>query len=411
MRRKLLHLFGAVLCVMLFTGCRETGPQKGGDDMRKYPFYDADYANAAYGYTAERLYQPYFKGNIIYNELVLLVDDGAEISGNLLYEPLRIIAVKDNTLKTDYSPDTDYRVEGNKIVRREGSAAPYLTEANLRGEGIGEPFNRVDTLPFGDILTDYVVWGDVVYTESPLFYGHYLSVTYAVDVKSYPKDVFKAYDEINLSGVIDKLYAKQDIKTVVIGDSISEGCSSSETFNHEPYTPPYGKLVKAGLAARYGVNVDLVNLSKGGEMSAYGAAQARIDAINAENPDLVIIGFGMNDGNSTAPRISAQAFCDNLETMIKKVKAANPDCSFILLHTYPPNPGFGNAYSVFDGYMAKLTELAARENACVVDMFKVGRHMLEQKRYAEISANGVNHPNDFFTRVYAMNILSALIDY
>lgn len=30
--------------------------------------------------------------------------------------------------------------------------------------------------------------------------------------------------------------------------------------------------------------------------------------------------------------------------------------------------------------------------------------------YTEISSNNVNHPNDFMARVYAMTLLSALID-
>ena len=37
--------------------------------------------------------------------------------------------------------------------------------------------------------------------------------------------------------------------------------------------------------------------------------------------------------------------------------------------------------------------------------------MLETKNYYEIAGNNVNHPNDFIHRVYAMNILSAMLDF
>ena len=37
--------------------------------------------------------------------------------------------------------------------------------------------------------------------------------------------------------------------------------------------------------------------------------------------------------------------------------------------------------------------------------------MLEKKKYYEIGANNINHPNDFIHRFYAMNLLSAIFDF
>ena len=34
--------------------------------------------------------------------------------------------------------------------------------------------------------------------------------------------------------------------------------------------------------------------------------------------------------------------------------------------------------------------------------------MLERKNYLDLSGNGVNHPNDFLHRIYAMRVLEVL---
>lgn len=36
---------------------------------------------------------------------------------------------------------------------------------------------------------------------------------------------------------------------------------------------------------------------------------------------------------------------------------------------------------------------------------------LKNKRYCDMIANNINHPNDFLIRTYAMNLLATLIEY
>ena len=115
----------------------------------------------------------------------------------------------------------------------------------------------------------------------------------------------------------------------------------------------------------------------------------------------------MNDAGA----VPAEEFTVNIGAIADAARAANPDCQIVFLNTYPGNEYFvsrsrqkaiGTAYREFSYLYA---------GAAYVDLYDLGLKMLEHKRYYEISANNVNHPNDFMHRVYAMNILASFVDY
>ena len=57
-------------------------------------------------------------------------------------------------------------------------------------------------------------------------------------------------------------------------------------------------------------------------------------------------------------------------------------------------------------------DLAAKlEGVAFVDMFTPHEKLLEEKDFISMSGNNINHPNDWLIRVYAMQILSALVEY
>jgi hypothetical protein len=61
-------------------------------------------------------------------------------------------------------------------------------------------------------------------------------------------------------------------------------------------------------------------------------------------------------------------------------------------------------------YLVKLS--GNYDHVTVLDIGAFHQDLLDSgKYYTEMSSNNVNHPNDFFARVYAMNLLSTLIDF
>ena len=77
--------------------------EKGEIDMKKFPLYDKDYENLAYDEDDYKnaMSAPYWKGNVMYNELSLpILYENGEVYAKLYYTPTKVFAVKDQKLET-----------------------------------------------------------------------------------------------------------------------------------------------------------------------------------------------------------------------------------------------------------------------------------------------------------------------
>ena len=396
--------------------------EKGEIDMKKFPLYDKDYENLAYDEDDYKnaMSAPYWKGNVMYNELSLpILYENGEVYAKLYYTPTKVFAVKDQKLEKTYEEGKDYVVdkENKKLVIPKGSSIPALYEKADEGENPPEGFAYTTGMPNNIDL--YTIWnlgtGNFVYTESAYFYGKYLSVSYAYDVEDLDTSVFAKYDATTLTAVRNKLKNGEEISLVTIGDSITEGCSSTgDNLHVAPNTPCYAKQIKTELERVYGATVNLTNIGKGGSESKWplsGEGSAALGKAKEAAPDLCIIAYGMNDSSS---RVSPVAYDDNIRSIIREIKNVSENCEFILVNSFPCNPLYERDATLFDGYLKKLNKIAAEDEGghiVVADMQKVGKYYMQTKKYCEISSSNVNHPNDFLHRVYAMNIVSTICDY
>lgn len=396
--------------------------EKGEIDMKKFPLYDKDYENLAYDEDDYKnaMSAPYWKGNVMYNELSLpILYENGEVYAKLYYAPTKVFAVKDQKLEKTYEEGKDYVVdkENKKLVIPKGSSIPALYEKADEGENPPEGFAYTTGMPNNIDL--YTIWnlgtGNFVYTESAYFYGKYLSVSYAYDVEDLDTSVFAKYDATTLTAVRNKLKNGEEISLVTIGDSITEGCSSTgDNLHVAPNTPCYAKQIKIELERVYGAKVKLTNIGKGGSESKWplsGEGSAALGKAKEAAPDLCIIAYGMNDSSS---QVSPVAYDDNIRSIIREIKNVSENCEFILVNSFPCNPLYERDATLFDGYLKKLNKIAAEDEGghiVVADMQKVGKYYMQTKKYCEISSSNVNHPNDFLHRVYAMNIVSTICDY
>lgn len=396
--------------------------EKGEIDMKKFPLYDKDYENLAYDEDDYKnaMSAPYWKGNVMYNELSLpILYENGEVYAKLYYAPTKVFAVKDQKLEKTYEEGKDYVVdkENKKLVIPTGSSIPALYEKADEGENPPEGFAYTTGMPNNIDL--YTIWnlgtGNFVYTESAYFYGKYLSVSYAYDVEDLDTSVFAKYDATTLTAVRNKLKNGEEISLVTIGDSITEGCSSTgDNLHVAPNTPCYAKQIKTELERVYGAKVKLTNIGKGGSESKWplsGEGSAALGKAKEAAPDLCIIAYGMNDSSS---KVSPVAYDDNIRSIIREIKNVSENCEFILVNSFPCNPLYERDATLFDGYLKKLNKIAAEDEGghiVVADMQKVGKYYMQTKKYCEISSSNVNHPNDFLHRVYAMNIVSTICDY
>ena len=418
--KKLSLLLAAVL-LFAVCACDGTPPEPQGFDYGSLPFYTADADSLPYSYTEEERVRPFWLGNVMYNETAMFVEEGDTAVARTMFEPEKIIAVRDWTLTKQYEEGKDYTVaEDGTLVRTAESAIPVFQDSWAYGIDMPSGFTEVD----GNNVTgnNYRLFDcmdsagnpvKVTYTEGPLVYENYVHITYVYDPADFGYDAVKS-DTGELSALTEKLEAGEDIDMAVFGDSISEGCSSSKHWGRAPQCPFYGELVKDEIERIYGVTVNMTNMSLGGKTSAWGAGTDtsnnggyNLTKLRSLKTDFLIIGFGMND----AGVVPAEEFTVNIGAIADAARAANPDCQIVFLNSYPGNEYFvsrsrqkaiGTAYREFSYLYA---------GAAYVDLYDLGLKMLEHKRYYEISANNVNHPNDFMHRVYAMNILASFVDY
>ena len=419
--RKILYFLVPVCCMACFAcgSSQEPNPsepkeeeEKPEIDYSKFPNYVEDYENLEYNFDDEAISDPFWKGNVIYNETVLLSRDSntGVISGKLAYKPLKIIAVKDYTLKTkNYVLGENFTIQDNVITITEPTEVPFLKDTTLKGEYLPDGYRLVSSI--SNIATDCVVMGPAYYTESDLYYGHQIQVTYVYDVHDVYDNLsnYPDYQLDKLPHLKAKLDNKEDVKIVGLGDSILEGCSSSKKFNHEPFMDTFFNMSIQYLNNKFESNITGKNLSVGGKESSWGANSTQIYNVSQENPDLLILHFGVNDLGSG---VGANSFVDNMLSIVLEVRNRCPNCDFLIFTPFGPNPLIYD-YERFDGYAKKIkSEIINQiEGTIMVDVLSLSKELYKNKKYQDMTANGINHVNDYASRLYLQSILSSIVKY
>ena len=93
------------------------------------------------------------------------------------------------------------------------------------------------------------------------------------------------------------------------------------------------------------------------------------------------------------------------------MQGANPECEFVLIKAFMANPEL-YLDTGFEEYWKALDEIAAElDNVYVLDLYSQSKKLLEGKKYYDVTGNGINHVNDFSSRLYAMNMIAQLVKY
>ncbi len=347
---------------------------------------------AAAGYSLREYVTPYWDTDTMYNESVLMVSDsGKAAEAALLFPPATILSVKSANLDTVFQPGVDWSYANGKLKLMTGSKAAFLTTTALY---------PATSTPGWDMPK--VGGGYVLFQEGHYFHDRQLAVTYT-HARNLWKGPVPKYAETTLPRTLDKLAKGQPIKLVLLGNSITAGYNSSKFTGAAPLMPVYGELAAENLRANFASVITVKNVAIAGKLASWGAANAHT-LVTAENPDLVVISFGMNDGSSNIP---ADTFLVQIKAIIADVRASNSAAEFILFAPMLANPesGFSGSQAL---YKAKLQTLIGA-GVDVVDMTGVHQELLKHKAYRDMTGNNINHPNDFLHRWYAQQMSGLLI--
>jgi len=146
-----------------------------------------------------------------------------------------------------------------------------------------------------------------------------------------------------------------------------------------------------------------VNKAVGGKGCVWGAENAAT-AFKDQHPDLVLIGFGMND-----LALPADQFDANIRKIMEAARVENPDVEFILIQSMERNPQFVGGVGNIAAFGEKL-KAHRSPGVAFVDIMSLHEALLRKKRYEDMTGNMFNHPNDFLARVYAQAVSATLVN-
>ena len=398
------------------------------DDMDLSIFDLARYDNKKY-------LQYYWDSNITYNESAMIVRnaDGSLAPVKLLFNIDEIISVRSADLQTKYVEGVDYEIENGILKILESGSIPVLDYNRMYfetnpGEASGgntvEGNANVQAFPTVDGKYE-------IYEEAGILYAHQIAVTYYhKDKGNYTVPLAQSSQFNRLTG---KLERGESVNIACLGDSISNGSNASGFFSTklQPCMPSYFGLVGDYIKAKYNykkvclyedpthyvpdkvnepTRIKMTNFSVGGKDSYWGVEQAT--AVAAVQPDLVILGFGMNDGSAYT---GESAYFNNMQKIITEIRKTNPGCEFVVLGTMLPNKnicwnvGGASIYGNQEKYLPKLQKLAQEEaGVALADITTLHKEYLTVKNYRDMTGNNVNHPNDFLMRLYAQTIVKTI---
>lgn len=364
-------------------------------------------------FSFEEYMNPVWEGDIVYNESITFIPDagtGEIMSVPLLYEPTDVISVKSYDLSNEYTEGVDYIVKDGKI---------YLPQTS-----------RIKPWTYDDFYSTNPGYYKIAWIEPEGRYIHYDGGDYHERKQYYVtyrhngewNGVVPEYAGDFLPQTVQKLEDGEKLRVLFYGDSITaggetsgcgllateeSGVGSSYSPRYNPYMSVYPKLVSENLRRHYpDCDIEYINTSGPGwsSKSAADCAQWNVYPYKA---DLLVIAYGMNDLSYTADAHKA-----NILSIIDGALEANPDTEFILVATILPNVGSAwsnNHYVEFKTAYEEIREERSNAKIAIAPMTEIHQHLLSRKRDADMSANGINHPNDFLSRVYAQTLSAMLI--
>ncbi len=374
------------------------------------------------------LIEDIFSGNTVRNETVMFLDAGDE--KELLYDIDTILSVTSYDNRKTYKEGVDYAVRDGKLVALEGGSLPIITRDVYYGAGSDSLL-----ITMYDGKRHYTHWG-----EGQAMTNWQVNVTYT------HKDPWEDFDQPceaqYYADFLTKLQNGEDVTIIFYGDSCTYGAASSFSYGYAPHQYSYAILVTEALADLFDYTVKYVSTGLSGtgpvpsrnyvagergtityinpSVGGWGSSDALANTdtyllpfIKRYGCDLFISDIGGNDGS-----MAAESTRKNVEGIIRDVReASDKDVCITIMSTLVNNPDAVNGWHGTE----HLQEPALRKAAaalrsegvnigvcCITSMTLAA---LEHVTYNDISGNNINHPNDFWARMYACTLFENLLGY
>lgn len=302
------------------------------------------------------------------------------------FNPIQIIEVTNYDKTVHYMEGKDYVFIGRKIVRTYHSRIPKISDQEYWGE-------QCDSLTKARMKQFRIERPR--YSEE-FFTDHQVLISYCFK-KEESGQIFGINVAGKLERTIGKIKEKQSLDVLLYGDSISKGMTSSAIMNKPPYRKNFFDQL-CDLLQKQGCVVTGINNSESG-MGTEWALEKMGKLWSNQKADLCILGWGMNDATEL---MTPKKYRENLEKLLND-RPEGSDCLIITPMLANPDSkmiGRAEGFATWqDKYFDAVKPLASREIG-ILDMAYIHKRLLEGKKYADMTGNNINHPNDFLISVY-----------
>ena len=344
-------------------------------------------------FSFENIMRPVWNTDRVYFESVMFLEENGSISAPLLYDAREILAVQRADLTETFEAGRDYEYRDGRLHLTKNSRIFFFRQEEL-----------YPTQPVPDHSFP-MEEGNVLWHEGHFFHDRQIAVTYIPKECDWPGPI-PGFRGQNLPKTMKKLLTARPIKLVLYGDSISEGANASGVTCTSPFLPVWGQLVAEQLQRSYGSQVTFKNPSGGGMNAIWGGENVE-KLVCDENPDLVIVAFGANDG------IAGEEFRQRIAAIVEPIYRRCPQAEVLLIATLVPNPLLCSPKAPFYNQRihqgAELAKFVGPGTA-MVSIHELQQSLYQRKRFIDMTGNNVNHPNDFMVRLYAQTVCAALIE-
>lgn len=315
----------------------------------------------------------------------------ASADASLAFPPLKIQRIYNSAIGIDFRTgrDIEWTPGCLRLTRPAGSAVPYLTHDDLYPPADQAVFypaqgaNAVSGGPNGAAIR---------FDSRDFFARHQLEVDYWTEAPIPPLTV--------LTGKLPRFRSNPALKLAFVGDSITEGANASKFVGVPPFQPSYAELTAANLHA-----AETRNFAVGGTGCLHGIIHLE-SWLNDFLPDLMFVAYGMNDLTGMTPA----KFRSSIMELISIARRYNPVMEFVLIGSMPGNAEWKctppAATRAFAGELDALAKTDA--GIAFIDIGGYWEKYFANKKFWDLTGNGVNHPNDFGHRFYAETIADAL---
>lgn len=350
--------------------------------------------------------RPVWSGKTLYRETFAMISEDGSCSAPFLFQPKQILKAESYDGRITYEEGRDFTVKNGQIILTSDSRICstdmdtflYRTEQEAKDALVKGPDPG-----FGTVATTDGRFVNLSAVRHPEWMTkRQIAVTYTTEEKW--KGFVPEKMLVKLPRLQEKLLKKEAVRIVLYGDSISCGFDCSGMYGQLPGQPVWPELLKHCMEEKWNSPIEFWNTSQGGMNTGWAIKNAG-ERVGKYQPDLVILGFGMND------RCGMEEYREKTGQLLAEIRRECPRTEFILIATTLPNPAVKTAPMYFcahqEEYEESLMPLCG-QGVILANVQAVHKEIMKRKRYFDLTGNLLNHPNDYLARIQAQVLAATL---